>query len=289
MELMFVYESDGNSDGREPIDNADLYAHLVESFCHAIRARREGVFRIDLRLRPYGRSGSLAVSGDSFRQYFHPDGPAWPYERQSLVKLRPIAGDRELGKHLVKLRDSMVYTGQPVDFAAIRAMRERQVRQLVDAEEFNAKISPGGLVDLEYLIQALQICHGREQPSLRATNTRDALQSLARLNFIDETLCQRLSDAYMFLRNMIESLRMVRGDARDLAVPVAQSAEFETLARRMGFGGTWQGDRADLCNIELHLRDFRPARPVLPQRLISSRICSCFLRDSYLRTPRKRG
>lgn len=246
VELMFVYEADGNTDGQDPVDNANFYAKLVESFCNTIRARSEGVFRIDLRLRPYGRSGSLAVSRDSFRQYFHPDGPAWPYERQSLVKFRPIAGDAEFGKQLVSLRDAMVYTGQPVDFAAIRAMRERQVRQLVGSDEFNAKISPGGLVDLEYLVQALQICHGRDESSLRATNTHDALRSLARLELLQQDVFQQLSDAYLFLRNMIESLRMVRGDARDLAVPVPQSAEFESLARRMGYGGDWQRLQADL-------------------------------------------
>ncbi len=245
IELMFVYEAEGSTDGREPIDNASFFARVVEGVCHTIRARSEGVFRIDLRLRPYGRSGSLAVTCDSFQQYFHLDGPAWPYERQSLVKLRPIAGDAEFGNRLVELRDAIVYTGQPVDFAAIRAMRERQVRHLVGAESFNAKLSPGGLVDLEYLVQALQISHGKS-PELRTTNTRDALQALLRLKLLDEAAHLRLSDAHSFLRNVIESLRMVRGDARDLAVPALNSAEFESLARRMGYGGNWQRLQDDL-------------------------------------------
>lgn len=240
IELMFVYEYDGATDGRESIDNASFFARLVEALCHTIRARSEGIFRIDLRLRPYGRAGSLAVSSDSFRQYFDLDGPAWPYERQSLVKLRPIYGDPDFGQRLAALRDAIVYTGQPVDFAAIRAMRERQVRQLVDAEAFNAKLSPGGLVDLEYLVQALQISHGKAHPELRTTNTRDALQILSQLGIVDEVTYSRLSDAYSFLRNVIESLRMVRGDARDLAIPDSRSADFESLARRMGYGGNWQ-------------------------------------------------
>ena len=243
---MFVYEADGSSDGDEPMANANYFARLVEGVCHTIRARSEGIFRIDLRLRPYGRSGSLAVSRDSFQQYFHLDGPAWPYERQSLVKLRPIGGDPDFGQQLVALRDEIVYTAQPVDFAAIRAMRERQVRHLVGADTFNAKLSPGGLVDLEYLVQALQICHGQSQPELRTTNTRDALELLSRRNLLNETLHQRLSDAYAFLRNVIESLRMVRGDARDLAVPASSSADFESLARRMGYGGNWQRLQDDL-------------------------------------------
>ena len=247
IELMFVYEGDGFSNGREPIANASFFARLVEGVHHAIRARSEGVFRIDLRLRPYGRSGSLAVSWDSFQHYFHLDGPAWPYERQSLVKLRPIAGDPEFGQRLIGLRDAIVYTGQPVDFAAIRAMRERQIRQLIGAEAFNAKLSPGGLVDLEYLVQAKQIDHGKSQPALRTTNTRDALKLLWKHNLIDEAVYQRLDEAYTFLRNVIESLRMVRGDARDLAIPAAKTADFESLARRMGYGGNWQRLQIDLA------------------------------------------
>lgn len=247
IELIFVYESEGQTDGAEAIGNANFYARLVEGVCHTIRARSEGVFRIDLRLRPYGRSGSLAVGYDSFRQYFHLDGPAWPYERQSLVKLRPIAGDVSFGEQLLSLRDEIIYAGHPVDFAAIRAMRERQVRHLVEAAAFNAKLSPGGLVDLEYLVQALQICHGQAHADLRTTNTWDALKSLARLEIINTETFQRLNDAYAFLRNVIESLRMVRGDARDLAIPAANSADFESLARRMGYGGNWQRLQDDLA------------------------------------------
>ena len=117
IELLFVYAADGmtkttisalmkpTANGCESIANASFFSRLVENVSHAIRARSEGIFRIDLRLRPYGRAGSLAVSLDSFRSYFQPDGPAWPYERQSLVKLRPIAGDVKLGSKLTALRD----------------------------------------------------------------------------------------------------------------------------------------------------------------------------------------
>ena len=263
IELMFVYEIEGSTDGREPLDNANFFARLVEGVCHTIRARSEGIFRIDLRLRPYGRSGSLAVGCDSFQQYFHLDGPAWPYERQSLVKLRPIAGDEEFGNHLIKLRDEIVYTGLPVDYAAIRAMRERQVRHLVGAEIFNAKLSPGGLVDLEYLVQALQISHGKTQPELRTTNTRDALQMLSRLKLLDDVEYRRLCDAYAFLRNVIESLRMVRGDARDLAIPASKSAEFESLARRMGYVGNWQRLQDDVTRHSQTVTD--AVRSIFPQ------------------------
>ena len=253
IELLFVFADDGMTEvaptartnttarrptagGRESIANASYFSRIVENVSHAIHSRSEGIFRIDLRLRPYGRAGSLAVSLDSFRSYFQPDGPAWPYERQSLVKLRPIAGDEELGRRLTALRDEMVFTGQPVDFAAMRAMRERQLHQLVGATEFNAKLSPGGLVDLEYLVQALQIDRGAAHPELRRANTREALDALRGVGVLTAADHGRLSDAYNFLRRLIDSLRMVRGDARDLTVPPFHSADFESLARRLGYG-----------------------------------------------------
>jgi glutamate-ammonia-ligase adenylyltransferase len=233
---MFVYEGDGRTTGPELITNAEFFQRLVESFNRTIEARREGIFRIDLRLRPYGRAGSLAVAWDAFAQYFAPHGAAWPYERQALVRLRPIAGDKAFGKRLVELRDQLVYTAEPFDVVAMRAMREKQVRQLVKAGTTNAKLSPGGLVDVEYLVQGLQIAHGGEYPALRATNTRQAMAALAEAGVISPEEYHRLLDAYIFLRRLIDALRMVRGDARELTVPAEDSEEFQFLARRLGYG-----------------------------------------------------
>ena len=86
----------------ERIDEALGNDQLRRNFRTAlsgIQAKREGIFELDLRLRPYGKAGSMAVSLEAFRRYFAPDGPAWPYERQALVKLRPIAGNPGLGQH----------------------------------------------------------------------------------------------------------------------------------------------------------------------------------------------
>ncbi len=233
---------------REQIDNASFYSRLVESVSHAIHARNEGIFRIDLRMRPYGRAGSLAVSLAAFRNYFQHDGPAWPYERQALVKLRPIAGDEELGTRLKTLRDELIYTSRRVDFGAIRAMRERQLRSLVGATEFHAKLSPGGLVDLEYLVQTLQLDRGAKHPELRATNTHEALDALRQVGALTAADHERLCAAYHFLRRLIDALRMVRGEARDLTVPPAGSADLESLARRLGFGPQTQRLHDDLTH-----------------------------------------
>jgi glutamate-ammonia-ligase adenylyltransferase len=218
----------------------------VEGVTHAIKAHREGIFEIDLRLRPYGRAGSLAVSLEAFRGYFGPQGAAWPYERQALVKLRPIAGDEEFGTQLVSLRDELIYTGEAFDVAAMRGMRERQLRQLVDAGTFNAKLSPGGLVDTEYLVQGLQITHGRSFPQLRLTNTLQAIEALSRAGVLTAEDASKLRDAYNSLRQLIGSLRIVRGNARDLALPRLETEEFAFLARRLGYDDQVAQLRSDL-------------------------------------------
>ena len=131
VELMFIYEEDGLTSGPESITTAEFYQKLVAMFGKTIQTRQEGVFQIDLRLRPYGRAGSLAVSFDAFSAYFAADGAAWPYERQALVKLRPISGNDDFGNRIVQQRDELIYTGHPFDVAAMRAMREKQAMQLV--------------------------------------------------------------------------------------------------------------------------------------------------------------
>ncbi len=246
IELMFIFDGSGETTGPDVITVSEFYEKLVAAFVRALRARREGIFEVDLRLRPYGRAGSLAVPLTLFERYFAPDGPAWPFERQALVKLRPFAGDVELGARVVQRRDAFVYTGAPFDVAAMRAMRERQVRHLVKGGTFNAKFSPGGLVDLEYLVQGLQVTYGHEHLALRTPNTRAALAALADLEIITREQYAHLREAYIFLRQLIEALRIVRGNAEDLTVPPEGSEEFAYLARRLGYGRDVSALRADL-------------------------------------------
>lgn len=236
IELMFVYTGPGQTRGPRVLSNADYYERLVENFVALIAARRNGVFEVDLQLRPYGAAGRMAVSLESFATYFAPAGGAWDYERQALVKLRPVAGDAALGAQLLALRDEFVYTGVRFDAGAMRAMRERQLRHLVTAGTLNAKFSSGMLVDVEYLVQALQITHGAHAPALRVSNTRAALAALRAAGVLDAPAHSALLDAYNFARRLINALRMVRGNARDLTVPPADSDEFAFLARRLGFG-----------------------------------------------------
>ncbi len=248
IELMFIYAGNGKTSGPQVITTAEYYEKLVMEVVRAIRARREGIFEIDLQLRPYGSAGSLAVSLESFRRYFAPDGAAWSYERQALIKLRPIAGDAGLGREVERLRDEYVYCGRPFDVPAMRAMRERQIRHLVTPGTINAKFSPGGLVDLEYIVQGLQVNYGHLYPQVRLTNTREAMAALAEVGIISAENYARLREAHIFLRRLINALRMVRGNARDLTVPPEDSEEFAFLARRLGYDDEPLKLRADLTH-----------------------------------------
>ncbi len=253
IEVMFVYGGAGQTSGPRVVSATEFYDKLVTEFSRSIWARREGIFQIDLDLRPYGSAGSLAVSLDSFRRYFALGGPAWSYERQALIKLRAIAGDDALGHEIESLRDSLVYSGAAFDVSAMRAMRERQLRHLITPGTINAKFSPGALVDLEYTVQGLQMTHGREHPEIRLTNTQAAISALAEAGIISAENAARLSEALLFLRQLINALRMVRGNSKDLTVPPEGGLdsgpggdEFAYLARRLNYGNEPARLRADL-------------------------------------------
>jgi len=246
IELMFVYSGEGVTDGGEPLANSVFHEKVVQNFLKAIHARKEGIFQVDLQLRPYGKAGSMAVSLDSFKRYYASQGPAWAYERQALVKLRSIAGDEALGQLVSALRDEYTYSGARFDVTAMRAMRERQVRHLVSAGRFNAKYSPGGLVDIEYLIQGLQINHGATETSLRMTNIRKAMAALHAYGILIEEDYTKLHKAHTFLRWLIDSMRVVRGNSKDVTVPVFGTEEFAFLARRLKYGNEVERLRDDL-------------------------------------------
>ncbi len=150
------------------------------------------------------------------------------------------------GNEIVALRDWLIFTGEPFDVAAMRAMREKQLRQLVQAGTINAKLSPGHLADSEYLVQGLQITYGHLDPSLRAVNTLDALAALQNHGVVSRDEAARLRVAYVFQRNLIDALRIVRGHARDLTVPPSETEEFLFLARRLGYGSKVERLKDDL-------------------------------------------
>jgi glutamate-ammonia-ligase adenylyltransferase len=235
IELLFLYEGDGRTDGAEPIANAAYHDAWVRTVRDAIKARQEGIFEIDLRLRPYGAKGALATSVAAFARYYSDAGPAQQFERLALVRMRPIAGEESLTERVTTMRDTWVYSGAPIDIADILHLRERQATELVPSGQVSAKYSRGGVVDIEYLVQALQIEHGHANPSIRVPGTLEAAQRLADGGYVPELLAAKLQDAYGFLRRLIDALRVDRGHAKDLTIPPTDSKAFAYLARRLYF------------------------------------------------------
>ncbi len=232
IELIFVCDPGEDADPEVKTH----FEAFAQKFIKTLVARQNGVFEIDLRLRPFGDASPLTSTLETFRTYYAVDGQAQQFERMSLVKLRPIVGDRELGKQIGAMRDGFAYSGAPVDRDNIRHLRERQVTETVEAGTTNAKLSPGGLVDIEYYIQARQIEVGAAHPEVRTTNTHDAIARLANLGELEAGLAQRITDSYRFLRQLIDALRVVRGDAKDITIPPVTAREFDYLSRRLGYG-----------------------------------------------------
>lgn len=233
LELLLVYEAAGQTDGGSVISNAEFFDRLIRQVESGIRAPQDGIFHVDLRMRPYGQAGPGAVLLNDFREYYQDGGPAWPYEKQALVRLRSIAGDVSFGQVVTDAARQAIYEPGRFDFAAMQAMRERQMRQLVRGGSVNVKLSDGGLVDCEYAVQAIQLTHGRAYPGLQHPNTLTVLREASQLELISEEMAQAVERAYIFLRELIDCLRMVRGNARDLTLPLPDSRDWQQLSRRM--------------------------------------------------------
>lgn len=235
IELLFVYSDAGETSGPERISNREFFDQLAIETARFIEARREGIFHVDLRLRPYGESGPRACSLDTFCRYYGRRGEAQAYERLALTRLRHVAGDEAFGRQIERLRDELLYEGEPLDFDQLRRVRERQLREKASGTRPNAKFSPGALVDLEYYVQILQVIHGRDHLALRSPRLHTVLTALATAEVLSPRESEDLLAAYEFFRRLINALRMLRGHALDLFLPESDSVEFLHLARRMGY------------------------------------------------------
>ena len=235
IEILLVYGDSGATAGPARIENPEFFDRLVRELPRLVRAKREGIFHLDLRLRPYGAAGPLASSLGSFCTYYAPGGPAHSYERLALVRLRAIGGDPELAAQVERLRDEMVYAARAIDPGELKDLRERQLKEKVRPGSLNAKFSPGALVDLEYAVQMLQVIHGQANSRLRTPRIHEALDAMAASGVLEASEAEELTAAYRFFRRLINGLRMLRGSAQDLFLPPLESDEYMHLARRTGY------------------------------------------------------
>ena len=271
IELLFVYSGPGKTKGgkRKAISNAEFFETLVREASQFIRAKREGIFEVDLRLRPYGKNSPLAVSLDNFRKYYTEtdpaqkgpgEGAAHPFERLALVRLRWIAGHPQLGFDVERLRDQAVYDRPgAIEMDPLWTLLARQKREKNEEAHgrFNAKHGVGGLADLEGAVQLLQVTHARRAPQLRTPRVSRAIESLHRAGVLTAREYADVAGAYRFFRELINALRVLRGNARDLFLPPADADEATHLARRMNYRDTDEAAAADQLYADLNTHTAR--------------------------------
>ena len=238
LEMMLVYTDDPDTHSERSRHNSKFYNEVVKQLRNIIRPQREGVFEIDWRLRPYGEDGPLAASLAAFRAYYGQGGKAWNFERQMLISLRPVAGDPDFGREIQVIRDNLVYADQPFDFKEALRWRVRQQEKRAQPGMLNAKYGTGGLLDIESLVRILQIVYGRQLAGeTRHPNTFKAIRALWQAGVLTEHEFQELRSGYLFLRHLINALRIARGHAKDLTLPHEDSAEYISVGRSLGFYG----------------------------------------------------
>ena len=233
LELMFVYGGDGTTGGDRQIAAGEFFERVVRAFKHNIPARREGIFELDLRLRPHGKDGPLASSLAAFQRYYRADGGAAPFERQALTRLRACCGDAQLIHAVEGARDRFTYGPEPFDRAASLELRRRQIREFTTPGKIHLKYGPGGLAEVEYAVQYLLLEHGHRHPEVRHPNTLAALTALERSELLPRPEAEGLRAACGLLRLLIDALRGERGHAKDLVLPAPDTPAFEVVCRRI--------------------------------------------------------
>ncbi len=171
IEIMLIYDSTGRTDKNnlENISNQDFFSKMVQLLKKNIISKKTGVFCIDLRLRPHGDAGPLAVRLENFISYYGPFGQSHSAEKLSLTRMRPVAGNPELVEKTLEIRDNLIYESQSIDWKEIFSLRKKQIASKVKENTKNAKFSPGALVDVEYNVQLLQVQYGKHYKKIKTT------------------------------------------------------------------------------------------------------------------------
>lgn len=235
VDLIFVYSAEGTTDGARPLANEEYFKKLVQQLSGLLQQETADGFalRIDLRLRPFGSVGPLASSMASLEHYYATHGREW--ERYAWVKARPIAGDFALGAEVITLLRPFVYR-RYLDFGAIESLRElkQQIRRAVaNQESDDLKRGEGGIRELEFLIQVLQLVHGGREPQLQLSNWQQALSALVEHGHYEAIRAQDLQAAYWFLRR-VENCLQIYDDRQTHALPQLDS-DWSMLACAMGY------------------------------------------------------
>lgn len=253
VDLIYVYASaDGETrKGKghrqanlEPLSNEEYFEVLARSLTKALAEQtREGaVFRVDLRLRAEGSVGQLARSVQAYAKYYAQRGQVW--ERLALLKAWPVAGSPALGQAFVQMAEEFVFQPDPQPLTRERAMAVirdvRSVKEMIDEkialrghQHRNVKLGTGGIREIEFLVQTIQVLIGRAVPDILDRKTVGALHRFRRHRFVNEDDQQRLTEAYWFLRDVEHKLQMMH-DLQTHALPDSDE-ELQRCAIRMGY------------------------------------------------------
>ena len=212
VDLVYAYPEPGTSDGARPLDAEAWFTRLGQRLAQLLGEVTADGFshRVDLRLRPFGASGRLALAFGAMEQYFQREGRDW--ERYAWIKARPVAGDTAAGARLLDALRPFVYR-RYLDYGALDGLREMkamiaaevQRRELAD----DLKLGPGGIREIEFFVQALQLIRAGREPALRGTALLPALSALAAAGHVAPATAERLAAAYRFLRRVENRVQML--------------------------------------------------------------------------------
>jgi glutamate-ammonia-ligase adenylyltransferase len=203
-------------------------------------------FEVDAALRPEGKAGALVRTLEGHTAYYKKWARTWEF--QALLKARPVGGDAELGRQYLDMVGSMVWAAaERENFVADVQQMRRRVEKHVPAElaERELKLGKGGLRDVEFAVQLLQLVHGRADPELRSPSTMDALDALGTGGYVGRADAAELETSYEFLRTVEHRLQLRRLRRTHLFPDTSETAELRLLARAIGIRperGRGEGD-----------------------------------------------
>jgi glutamate-ammonia-ligase adenylyltransferase len=247
IDLVLAYPQGGQSDGARPLDNSEYFVRLGRQLVRLLHEpTMDGICaRVDLRLRPFGNAGRLALSFGAMEQYYQNEGRDW--ERYAWIKARPVAGDREACEQLEELLRPFIYR-KYLDYTAFAGLRE--MKALIDAEVArkdladNLKLGPGGIREIEFIVQLTQLIRGGREPSLRVRGLLPALAECEARGHIATTRAELLRAAYVLLRRVENRVQMLR-DAQTHDVPEDRLTR-ERIALSLDYPG-WEALDAALA------------------------------------------
>lgn len=249
IDLIFAYPESGESDGPRPLSNEQYFSRLGQKLIRVLdEPTAEGfVYRVDMRLRPFGDSGPIVMSFNGIESYYEQHGREW--ERYAFVKARPVAGDKIAANALLRDLQPFVYR-RYLDYGVFESLREMKaaINREVQRRELrnDVKLGRGGIREAEFVVQLFQLVRGGRETRLRERSFHAALVAAAELDCIPADDAEQLRGAYDFLRQL-ENRLQEEADHQVHAVP--EGAERERLSYSLGFASVdafesaWQHHR----------------------------------------------